>query len=174
MGTGGHSPGMFPLINPGGFQGGHMGGPPPYHAPPPMMNGGYNQNGGYSIPTCPPGMPPALVQMHRPQYSNVVKYYANWNACYSCGFDVLNNHTSMMCPTILQKVSHHIGFNHPNAQQYIDLGHPCCMNNRHKTQFPANMWRSGAVNRNVAFKCIDSFYVNTNNSSYPDLTFRSS
>ena len=28
------------------------------------------------------------------------------------------------------------------------------------------MWQGGAANRNVAFKCVDPFYVNTKNSSY--------
>ncbi len=37
----------------------------------------------------------------------------------------------------------------------------------HKRQFPTNMWWSGVANRNVAYKCIDSFYVNTNNLLYP-------
>jgi hypothetical protein len=68
MGTRGHSPGMFPIGPLGGVQGGLVGGPPPYHAPPPVMNGGYSQNGGYGIP--------AQVQVHQPQYSNVVKHYA--------------------------------------------------------------------------------------------------
>ncbi len=101
------------------------------------------------------------------KYSNVVKHHANWNACYSCGFHVPNNHTSVTCPTNLRKALHNIGFNCQNAQQYIDLGHPCCTKNRHKTQFPANMWQSGAANSNVVFKCIDSFYVNTNIFLYP-------
>jgi hypothetical protein len=125
------SPGMFPPSPPGSFQGVLRGGPPPYHAPPPVMNGGYGQNRGYGITV--------QAQMHRPQYSNAVTHYANWNSCYSCGFDVPNNHTSMTCPTNLWKVLHHIGFNCQNAQQYINLGHPCCTKKRHKPQFPANV-----------------------------------
>lgn len=31
-------------------------------------------------------------------YSNTTKYYANWNICFSCGFDVDSWHTSQMCP----------------------------------------------------------------------------
>jgi hypothetical protein len=77
MGAGGHSPGLIMPGPPGGFQGGPIGGPPPYHAPPPVMNGGYGQNGDYSIPAHPLGVPPAQVQVHWPQYSNVVKHYAN-------------------------------------------------------------------------------------------------
>ncbi len=36
-------------------------------------------------------------------FSNRVNLYANWNACYSCGFDVPDGHTSMMCHTNLCK-----------------------------------------------------------------------
>jgi len=89
----------------------------------------------------PPGFPGAAVRVHneQPPYSNTVKRYANWNACYSCGFDVADGHTSMSCPPHLRKASHDINFNRHNAQQYIDLGHPCATRNRHKTQFPTNM-----------------------------------
>jgi hypothetical protein len=77
MGTGSHSPGLFPPSPLGGIQGGLIGGPPLYHAPPLAMNGGYGQNGGYSIPAYPPGVPQVQAQVHRPWYSNVVKHYAN-------------------------------------------------------------------------------------------------
>jgi hypothetical protein len=32
-----------------------------------------------------------------------MKRFANWNACYSCGFDVANGHTSQTCPLHLRK-----------------------------------------------------------------------
>jgi hypothetical protein len=32
-----------------------------------------------------------------PPYLNLTKRYANWNACYSCGFDVPAGHTSQTC-----------------------------------------------------------------------------
>jgi hypothetical protein len=44
-------------------------------------------------------------------FSNVTKIYANWNACYSCGFDVADGHTSMSCPAHLRKATHDIYFN---------------------------------------------------------------
>jgi hypothetical protein len=89
----------------------------------------------------PPGFPGAAAQIQndQPPYSNTMKRYANWNACYSCGFDVADGHTSMSCPPHLRKATHDINFNRQNAQQYIDLGHPCATHNRHKTQFPTNM-----------------------------------
>jgi hypothetical protein len=111
VGAGGHSPGLFPPGPLGGFQGGLTGGPPLYHVPPPVINGGYRQVGGCGIPAYLPGLAPVQAQVHRPRYSNVVKYYGNWNACYSCRFDVTDGHRSMTCPTNLHKSLHHIGFN---------------------------------------------------------------
>ncbi len=34
-----------------------------------------------------------------PMYSNIIKQYANWNACFLCGFDVEEGHTLKTCPT---------------------------------------------------------------------------
>ena len=68
-------------------------------------------------------------------YSNTIKRYNNWNACYSCGFDIADAHTSMSCPAHLRRPSHDINFTRQNAQQYIDLGHPCSTRGRHKTLF---------------------------------------
>jgi hypothetical protein len=64
----------------------------------------------------------------------VMKRYANWNVCYSCGFDVADGHTSMSCPAHLRKASHDIYFNRQNVQQYL-----CSTRNRHKIQFPPSM-----------------------------------
>ena len=127
-------------------------GPPPFYAPGRLQGYGTSQG----IPTYRPpplgrgiGNPGRFgmhgdraqvpIQQAQPPYSNVVKRYANWNACYSCGFDVADGHTSMSCPPHLRKATHQIGFNCQNAQQYINLGHPCSTRNRHKTQFPTNM-----------------------------------
>jgi hypothetical protein len=84
-----------------------------------------------------PRAPTIPAQVQQQTYSNVVKRYANWNACYSCGSDVADGHTSMSCPPRLRKAMHQIGFNCQNAQQFIDLGNPCSTRNRHKTQLPA-------------------------------------
>jgi hypothetical protein len=120
---------------PGGFHGNAAGGVPPYCPPAaPAMKDGYSPSGGYI-----PRGPPAQANVQQQPCSNVVKRYSKWNACYSCGFDVTDGHTSMSCPPHLHKASHQIGFNRQNAQQYIDLGHPCSTRNRHKTQFLTNM-----------------------------------
>ena len=112
-------------------------GVPPYR-PPPSTGGGF---GAPYRAIGPPGFPQvgARAQNEQPPYSNTMKRYANWNACYSCGFDVADGHTSMSCPPHLRKASHDINFNRQNAQQYIDLGHPCATRNRHKTHFPTTM-----------------------------------
>jgi hypothetical protein len=72
----------------------------------------------------------------QPPYSNLVKRYANWNACYTCGFNVPDGHTSMLCQA-QRKAGHDVYFARQNAQQYIDAGRNCCTRFRHKTQFPA-------------------------------------
>jgi hypothetical protein len=97
------------------------------------MNGGQQGQPQYRGP--PTGVQGPNQGQQQP-FSNVMKRYANWNACYSCGFDVADGHTSMSCPAHLRKATHDIYFNRQNAQQYIDLGHPCSTRNRHKTQFP--------------------------------------
>ncbi len=106
MTKGRHPPGFYAPA------GAHQGGQTQYHP----STGGYGV-GGYGI-TPPSGCPPTA------PFSNRVKQYANWNACYSCEFDVPYSHTSMMCPTNLQKTLQDVYFMLQNAQQYINLGHP--------------------------------------------------
>jgi hypothetical protein len=148
--SGGFIQGCYPMpmahpINapsgvPGQFQGGTTFGVPQYRPPGTYATGGFPGStqggflGGY------PHAPTIPAQVQQQPYSNVVKRYANWIACYSCGFDVANGHTSMPCPPHLHKAMHQIGFNCQNAQhQFIDLGHPCSTRNRQKTQLPAPM-----------------------------------
>jgi hypothetical protein len=88
------------------------GGPPFFHAPPAnhqrgpaqciLPAGGYGAGGHGNTPHG--GRTPAAL------FSNLVKLYANWNACYLCGFDVPNGHTSMTCPTNLHKPPHNVYF----------------------------------------------------------------
>ena len=80
--------------------------------------------------------PPQSQHVQAPPYSNLMKRFANWNACYSCGFDVPDEHTSQTCPRHLQKPDHDIHFTRQNAQQYIYQGYNCATKNRHKTVFP--------------------------------------
>jgi hypothetical protein len=80
--------------------------------------------------------PPPVQHVQAPPYSNITKRYANWNACYSCGFDVPKGHTSQTCPHHMRKPDHDIHFTRQNAQQYINQGYNCATKNRHKTVFP--------------------------------------
>jgi hypothetical protein len=125
---GGGPLGFFSPGPPGRFYSGPTGGPLTYPAPPALhTGGGFTLPGGYRIPPAQAG---ANVQQQL--YSNIVKRYVNWNTCYFCGFYVADSHTSMSCPPHLHKASHNINYNHQNAKQFIDLGHPC----RHTTCLP--------------------------------------
>jgi hypothetical protein len=89
-----------------------------------------NAGGGYYA------TPPPTQHVPAPHYSNIKKQFANWNACYSCGFDVPDGHTSQTCNHHLRKPGHDINFTRQNAQQFIDQGYNCSTKNRHKTVFP--------------------------------------
>jgi len=126
-----YSPGGFPPTR-------GMGGVfPPTYAMPPPTGGGVNMYR-YAPQGGIPGYAPhgSMQPQERPQYSNLVKRYANWNACYTCGFDVPDGHTSMTCQN-QRKVGHDVYFTRQNAQQYIDAGRNCSTRYRHRTQFPA-------------------------------------
>ena len=69
---------------------------------PPPNQGGNQQGGGGG--------------RNRAPYSNPVKLYANWNMCYSCGFDVEDGHTSQTFPVHLRKPNHQVGFNRTNYE----------------------------------------------------------
>ena len=65
---------------------------------------------------------------------NPVKYYANQNACFSCGFDIEEGHTSAMCVT--PKPNHKAGFTQANYKQYKQAGHQFSRKGMHKTMYP--------------------------------------
>jgi hypothetical protein len=119
------------LSFPGGPTGGHIVPPvamtqPAYRAPPAASPSGFNITGTVNA------------NIQQMPYSNITKRYPNWNACYTCGFDISNGHTSMTCPAHC-KPTHDVNFNCRNAQQPIDLGHPCCTRHRHNTRLPSAM-----------------------------------
>jgi hypothetical protein len=113
-------------------------GPPLFHAPPTNRQRGPSQYippaGGYGAGG--QGNTPQGGRTPTALFSNRVKLYANWNAYYLCGFDVPDNHTSVMCPTNVRKPLHKVYFTQQNVQHYINLGHPCCIKDRHKMQMP--------------------------------------
>jgi hypothetical protein len=66
-------------------------------------------------------------------HSSVNKIYGNWNACYLCGFDIKDGHSSMTCPRDWHKPTHIKAFTHGNAQSYIAADYNCCTKGIHKT-----------------------------------------
>ncbi len=71
-----------------------------------------------------------------PMYSNITKCYANWNVCFSCGFDVKDGHTSKTYPSPWRRANHQEGFNQNNSGQYIAAGYDTCTKAMHKSQLP--------------------------------------
>jgi rubrerythrin len=59
----------------------------------PPIGGGGGRGGGV-VPFTQQAMP----RNAAPMYSNIIKKKANWNVCFSCGFDVEDGHTSKTCP----------------------------------------------------------------------------
>ncbi len=70
-------------------------------------------------------------------YSNIIKKYANWNVCFSCGFDVEDGHTSKTCPVLWRRANHQEDFDQNNAGQYIEGGYNACTKAMHKSQLPS-------------------------------------
>ncbi len=89
-----------------------------------------------------------------PMYFNIMKQYANWNACFLYGFDVEEGHTSKTCPTPWQRVNHQERFDCPNTNQYISAGYDACMKARHKSQLTSS-WQCGV--EKVYGKCLNTF-----------------
>ncbi len=71
-----------------------------------------------------------------PMYSNIIKTYWNWNVCFSCGFDVEDEHTSKTCLAPWRRANHQEGFDRNNVGQYIGAGHDACTKAMHKSQLP--------------------------------------
>jgi hypothetical protein len=71
---------------------------------------------------------------------SLIKCFTNWNACFLCGFDVAEGHTSATCPFEWCKPNHQVGYTCENASLYAAYGPST--KDQHKTQFPA-MWQGG-------------------------------
>ncbi len=61
-------------------------------------------------------VPPTRTRANASFQSNLTKRYANWNVCWSWGFDVEDGHTSATCPTHWRKTNHQVGFTRGNVQ----------------------------------------------------------
>jgi hypothetical protein len=86
-------------------------------------------------------VPPTGTWVNAPFQSNTTKRYANWNICWSCGFDVEDGHTSATCPTHWHKTNHQVGFTWGNAQQWINQGYLPCTKGMHKIRLPKQPWK---------------------------------
>ena len=70
-----------------------------------------------------------------------VKRFANWNACFSCGFDIEDGHTSATCPLMWRKPNHQTNYTRENASSFAAYGP--CTKGQHKTQFPQKQMFGG-------------------------------
>jgi hypothetical protein len=91
--------------------------------------------GNEMIPYIPAGAQQQQVQPPRkPRFSNIVKLFTNQNACFTCGFDVDDWHTSATCPN--KKAGHQDGFTCSNYMEYERANHQFCRKGMHKTMYP--------------------------------------
>jgi hypothetical protein len=70
----------------------------------------------------------------RTNVPNPVKRYNNLNYCFSCGYDVEDQHTSKTC--LSRKEGHQTECNRNNVQQYMAAGHFPSLKGQHKNQMP--------------------------------------
>jgi hypothetical protein len=96
----------------------------------PMMTRMMPRGGGIAQP--PPKMQQRCKKL---DFSNIYKLHNNWNACFSCGFDIEDGHTSIMCP--FKWWNHQNSFTCRNTQQFIVAGYDPCTKGMHKTVLPA-------------------------------------
>ena len=85
----------------------------------------------------PPMQPPPGFQQRGRNAPNPVKRFANWNMCFSCGFDVEDGHTSATCPYERRRPGHQEGCTRDNWEQYDNAGHHVRKTRRHKNVFPS-------------------------------------
>ena len=103
--------------------------PPRRGNPPPAV-------GTNIIPYIPGGATHGVARVRNPQFSNIVKDFANQNVCFSCGFDVEDWHNSGTCNN--RKEGHQTGFTRSNWQEYERANHQFCRRAMHKTMYPSN------------------------------------
>ncbi len=114
----------------------------------PTMTAMIPYRGGIAQPS--PGMQQRCKKL---DFSNIYKIHNNWNACFSCGFNIENRHTSITCP--FKWWNHQDLFTRRNPQQFIAAGYDPCTKGMHKTVLPAgrNTPWCGAKSYGLANKC---------------------
>jgi hypothetical protein len=86
--------------------------------------------GGAKIPPFPGGQQ----KPRNPNFSNIYKWFHNWNVCFSCGFGIEDGSMSLTCP--FKKAYHQMLYVCKNAQQFIAGGYDPCTRGMHKTVLP--------------------------------------
>jgi hypothetical protein len=72
-----------------------------------------------------------MIQQHcNPSHSNTYKCYNNLNLCFSCSFDVEDEHTSLTCP--FRELNHQTSYMRKNVQLFIVAGYDLCMKGMQK------------------------------------------
>ena len=71
----------------------------------------------------------------KPQFTNILKLFANQNVCFTCRFDVEDWHTSTKCPN--KKLGHQDRFTHSSYIEYKCANHKFCMKGMHKMMYPS-------------------------------------
>jgi hypothetical protein len=105
--------------------------------------GGFPGSPGMFAPPNTIGGPGPFASITPVQMGNVpspIKRFANWNACFSCGFDVEDGHISMTCPMQWHKPNHQVGYTRENAAGYA--AYAPCTKGQHKTQFPQAQYQA--------------------------------
>jgi hypothetical protein len=97
----------------------------------PPIGGGGGQGG-----RVPPFVQQPMQRNMAPQYSNILKRYADWNVCFSWGFDVKDGYTSKTCPAPWRRANHQEGFERNNVSQYIAAGYNTCTKAMQQSQLP--------------------------------------
>eukprot|EP00804_Cyclotella_cryptica_P003417 CCRYP_018563-RA/>CCRYP_018563-RA protein AED:0.22 eAED:0.19 QI:0/0/0/1/0.33/0.25/4/0/1155 len=115
----------------------------------------------FNAPSSALGVPPPAFQPPSTP-PNPVKYYNNWNMCYSCGFDVEGWHTSATCHN--KKQGHQDGCTRENAQAYKDAGHKVTWRGAHKTTLPGGATDSENNTKRITNKCVLISSTPTTNS----------
>jgi hypothetical protein len=95
-----------------------------------------------------------MQQQHKQlDFSNIYKIHNNWNACFSCGFDIKDGHTSITC--LFKRWNYQDSFTCGNSQQFIAAGYDPCTKGMHKTVLPAgrNTRWCGVKSYGLANKC---------------------
>jgi hypothetical protein len=98
--------------------------------------GFYGPNGLFAPPNAGGG-PGPFAQMTPTKMGHApspIKRFANWNACFSCGFELEDGHMSATCPLMWRKPNHQVNYTRENAASFAAYGP--CTKGQHKTQFP--------------------------------------